>query len=426
MYRIQPEPFQLFLKLIVTAFLIFFISGCTVSSRFLKKHDRSTEILGEGKKNFKFSIAGATSNMVEILVPAENREDPYLWDKVPNHDSHIQMLRACNYYTDIWDAEAVDTDRWWCWDKVEKMLIQYSAADDFKRFVEIHPDWIWLIGNEPDKETQDNLTPQEYAEFYGWVAKTIANQQRLEDPEAFPKMVLCQTMANPEYCEAAYYYLKEIIDSGYWPDWPENMEVKETVCAISVHHYINDQFAIEEENLSSAIKEWKKALNKFVHWANTVDEGELANKPLWITEFGALQAFCTKELEIRAQFDQIDGLGCLDEATRGNGEIEDDYVFYGRNNREGIWGLQQGQIEYFINPTNDPFNNQGDWKAAWWFISEMEDWDMDGECDSTIWLFGDNTICTQNQDLRSRSGETYRNTIDCLLEGKNCPQSYPH
>jgi hypothetical protein len=412
---------SLFLKALFLAVIIPGVSSCHVPIGFLKKLGQSQEIIDAEKTDFRFSIAGASADMVEFLVPPDNREAPYIWWKVPNNDSHIQMLRACNYYEQF-GIESVNEERWWCWDKSARTLKHHTGADDFKRVVGLHPNWIWLIGNEPDIAKQDNLTPQEYAEFYGWVAKTITDQLRLEYPEAFPRMVMCQTTANPTYCETAYLFLKELVNSGYWPDWPEDLEVKDTIWAISTHKYADDCFPLEEESLSAAMYDWKKALNRFARWSNTVDGGRLADKPLWVTEFGALQAFCPEKLEMRAGVDQKGGIGCPSKASRGNGQMDDDYVFYGRNNREGIWGLQHQQIEYFVNPHNTSENNQGDWEAAWWFIAHANDGNNDGECDYTVWLFGDHTNCIKNQDSVSRGGETYRNSINCLISGENCSQ----
>jgi hypothetical protein len=410
------------MKSSIIVIIIIGLLGCHYSMPPLKKSDKSKETMEARNLIFKFSIAGAGSDMVELLIPPENRAAPYIWWKVPNNDSPIQMVRACNFY-ESYDRTPVNTDRWWCWDKRAKTLKHHLRAKSYKDFVRLHPALIWLIGNEPDIESQDNLTPLEYAEFYGWIAKTITNQVRLEDPKAFPKMVLCQTGANPKYCETAYFYLKELIKSGHWPDWPENLEVKDTIWAISVHKYANDGFFLEEEKLSVAINDWKKAMNRFVRWSNTVDSSKLAHKPLWVTEFGALEAFCPEKLEMREGVDHIAGIECPSTANRGNGFMGDDYVFYGRNNREGIWGLQYRQIEYFVNPDNAFENNQGDWKAAWWFVSQRSGFKK-GECGYTAWLFGDNTNCDQNQDVMSRAGETYRDSIKCIIYGTQCPELY--
>jgi hypothetical protein len=337
------------------------------------------------------------------------------------------MIRACNYYTDVWGAEPVTAERFWCWDRNEKTLRQFEDGEDFETVVSEHPDWIWIIANEPELYWQGNLLPWEYAEFFGWVAKTITNKLRLTHPNALPKLVFCQ-VASPDHsdwCEAAYFHLKHLVNTGYWSDWPEGLEVGDTIYALSTHNYIGIPsygFMLEEERLSQYMDNWRNSMNDFVHWANTLDGGALADKPLWMTEFGSLWAFCHKKLEMRSGTDQSGGIGCPERANRGNRESSDDYVFYGRNNREGLWGLQDQQIEYFINPTNSPRKNRGDWEAAWWYVATVSDLNGDSECDGTTWLFGDNLDCTKNLDEISRAGEIYRDTINCLINGESCPK----
>ena len=370
--------------------------------------------------DFKFSIAGADTNMMQSLARGPLWGNPYRWDIVPNYDTHIQMLRPCTYY-ERHNTKPVNANRWWCWDKSIRGLRKYNAGDDFEHVVVNHPEWIWIIGNEPDNETQDNLTPKEYSEFFGWIAKTVANQIIRNVSGEIPKLVICQTIANPNYCDAVYFTLQEMVHRGEWPDWPQEVKIKDVIWAIAVHNYIDGRYSLTEEDLEAAMTEWIEDLEWFAHWAKSVDDGALADKPLWVTEFGALQAFCPRKLELREGMDRKNGVECPATAKRGNGKMNDDYVFYGRNEREGLWGMQQKMIEYFLNQNENYGQNQGDWEAAWWFVSRMGDWDKDGECDQTAWLYGEDVQCTLKIDTLSRAGITFKNIINCITENSACP-----
>lgn len=47
----------------------------------------------------RFSVSGA-GNEARVLevVPQGVHIDPYIWDRLPNNNSSIQMIRACTYY----------------------------------------------------------------------------------------------------------------------------------------------------------------------------------------------------------------------------------------------------------------------------------------------------------------------------------------
>jgi hypothetical protein len=405
-YR-QTVPRKYYIIILIGFLLFTSIFGC---HHILQPQSTQNRV----NPDFKFSIAGANANMVETQIPFGNRIDPYKWDKVPNFESRIQMVRACQFFTNT-NRNPVNSERLWCWDKHSNTLLHYDKDKSFEKHVKQNPNLIWLIGNEPDIETQDNLKPIEYAIFYGWIAKTITNIIRKNKSQALPKLVLCQSASNPIYCQEVYKHLNQLIKSQYWYDWPKNLTIEDTIRALSVHSYVKNGSLLKEDKLEYAIKKWKNALNRISLWSNAFNNGNLSNKPIWVTEFGVLEGYCPEKLEKRKEVDKIDGVECPTSAKRGNGIVKDDYVFYGRNDREGIWGLQKRQIEYFLNSNGTSDNNQGDFEAAWWFISKQNVLGT-GECGNTAWLFGDDLYCGKNQDSPSRSGKLYKKTIKFVLD----------
>jgi hypothetical protein len=158
---------------------------------------------------------------------------------------------------------------------------------------------------------------------------------------------------------------------------------------------------------------WVDGMNRFARWADSVDGGALAAKPLWLTEFGVLRGFCPRALPIRDADHPAGGVPCPGAARRGNERSTDDFVFYGRHDREGIWGAQHATLSYLLNPAAAPHANRGDWTAAWWFAGRM-DWHDRGECRMTGWLLGRDADCSRDLDQISRAGQTLRATIDRL------------
>jgi hypothetical protein len=407
------------------------LAGCAALS--LSEPESSTRKFGS--RPVAFGLSQATEHEIALLVPAGHRHVPYDWDQVPYPGSYIQVLRACDYYERVLHIAPLTRHRWWCWDRRQRSLIHFSAADRFEAAVTRHPDWVWIVSNEPDLEDQDALSPIEYAEFFGHLAAIIASHAQAKNPAALARLVFCQVSSpqRREYCERAYFALTTLVARGHWPEWPERVSVADVIHAIAVHNYVATYNScnpdgwrcygspLEEEHLADSAAHWVRNMDDFARWADELDGGVLADKPLWLTEFGALWAFCPRRLDLRPRIDQVGGVGCPRAATRHNGERTDDLVFYGRNEREGIWGVQRATLRYLLNPTRDPSGNRGDWVAAWWFNTRIN-WPHGNECVMTAWLFGHSVDCEQQLDTINRAGETYRSTLECLIASRRCPE----
>jgi hypothetical protein len=386
-----------------------------------------------------FGLSSASERDIALLVPPGRRHVSYDWDRVPYRGSHIQVLRSCDYYRFVLRVPPVTSDRWWCWDTGQRTLLQFPDADEFSVVVRNHPDWVWLVANEPDVDDQDNLSSEQYAEFLGHVAAIVAKNLESDNPATAARLVFCQISSptRKEYCQQTYFILKALFARRHWPDWPASVNPADVIHAISVHNYLSTYYSacdteasrcygsqLEEHHLEATAAQWTRAMNDFARWAHQFDGQSLANKPLWLTEFGALAAFCPRALTMRPGADRVGGIGCPHAAARQNGQQMDDFVFYGRNEREGLWGAQRATLTYLLNPTRETSGNGGEWVAAWWFNTRI-DWLDRGECAVTGWLFGHDVDCTRDLDKTSRAGETFRDTLACLASSTRCPERIP-
>jgi hypothetical protein len=403
------------------------VAGCTAHAR------TSVAVAPPATRSIVLGVAGASEHETAFVVPPTWRATPYYWDRVPADDTPLQLLRPCTYYTRLRVAP-VTAHRWWCWDQNQLDLTAFAEAPTFEAVAAKHPEWIWIIGNEPDVADQDDMSPLAYAEFFGYVAMALSNALRTRDPRAVPRLVFCQVSSpvRKRHCEQAYFALTQLIAKGRWPDWPSDLSAADFIHAVSVHSYARTDrhcgkgnlcfgARLDESMLEETMTAWQHGLDEFVRWVKSVDGGALATKALWLTEFGALAAFCARALEFRPGTDPNGGVRCPDMAKRDNGRVDDDHVFYGRNDREGIWGVQRIALRYLLNPEGDPNANRGDWGAAWWFGGHLA-WYSKGECLMTVWLFGHDVDCGRNMDRVSRAGRTFRDTIQCLARGRRCPQ----
>jgi hypothetical protein len=440
-------------------------------------------LIGSSPKQGKFSVAGATNETAVLqVVPTGHQIDPYIWDVLPNTNSSIQMLRVCTYYRPIqilYNPTRPIFLGWYqankighlCWDPLNEQIAQIinlpgcpyygetptkacldtevdtivnTGETELRSLVQNNPDWVWLIGNEPDNIWQDALIDEidisngvitttvqlsgtlGYATFFKEIYEIIA-----DEISSSPKLVFCQsTIAwnDPnrpnfglDYCENAFDQL-QILGFG-----------SEQIYALATHQYMyttetyggNPYFGgelldgttqpiIEDSRsvLVMTIEKFETYLQEFEDWAESENMG---TKPLWLTEYGSLWAWCYEvQGALRPEIDEVGGVACPNTGQ--------DYVFYGRNSNEGLWGLQTGQIEYLLHPGNN-------WESAWWFVSKMGDWNGDGYCDMTAWLWKADFNCRVNSgrpDNLSRAGETQRLVLECIIQNTNCPVVIPH
>lgn len=334
---------------------------------------------------------------------------------------------------------------------------EQSGRNLFKEMVITHPSWIWLIGNEPELAVQDALVtgtvsvmlnnnilttyelkgPEKYAIFFKDIYDTI--QEGFEENllTSQPKLVFCQSAyagylptnnyAGLGYCSKAFLHLACLTSSGMTcrqiaPNETSKTQARAMIYALSTHQYMHgpevignsiydngklltrDTIVGTQTILQHAIALWSSYLQEFEEWA--AEEG-MGDKPLWLTEYGSLSAWC---YETHDASPPEGGVRC--QGVNGNN------VFYGRASNEGLWGLQQGQMAYMWQ--------SGRWKAAWWFVSGMEK-SSGGQCYQTAWLWGADFDCRPPSNYphpdeydRSRVGITHYQVINCLANHTDC------
>ncbi len=349
---------------------------------------------------------------------------------------------------------------------VDKNSNDWSAEDEFVDEY-IADDYIWLVGNEPDNEDQDFLNgtrahpdnpgagrgyaadAETYATFYRYMYDLV--DTNIDRP---PQLVFCQaTFAGYEapglglrYCEPAYDELVALVE--------QERSAPDMIYALSTHEYLVKRLShggivyehgavLKRTPLPLAMVDWVEALQEFEDWAAST-EG-LEGKPLWLTEFGAYTAWCDKVGDQTLQSDDP-GLAChrtnfVDiDAENGcvdDGESELEWgrdVFYGRDNQEGIWGLQKRQIGYLAD-SDGVYNHH--WARAWWYTSVMHasvpdncpepepgveyaTQQREASCVNTAWVWGDNGFCKDSPASLSQAGITLRRVLYCELTGTDC------
>lgn len=121
----------------------------------------------------------------------------------------------------------------------------------------------WAIGNEPNDEVQDNLTPAAYARFFRDAQSVI----RQGDKGAY---IMPAGIANADWQYADRFREEYRTLTGHYPQ----------VNAWNLHNYL-----LDEDGDPYDVGEFKRRIVAFRQWMNRVGEGA---KPLYLTEFGVL------------------------------------------------------------------------------------------------------------------------------------------
>jgi len=172
-----------------------------------------------------------------------------------------QMCRPNHYYEYIGIPP-----RWWGWNQNTG---QINDPDQFAAWIAANQGRVWIIGNEPDLQSQDGLTREQYAQMY----KTYYDFISQRDPTAkfcIGAITGGSTTAALDYTKNWYEYVLNYYKNTYGQ--PMHIDIW------NIHSYCG---ATQIENPDQPINDF---IIPFVNWCHTVDGGRYANSEVWITE----------------------------------------------------------------------------------------------------------------------------------------------
>ena len=269
------------------------------------------------KRSFSIFFIGISLFLLAIS-PINHQEIDYLAEYEPSQEQILRFGITLPYLTGNYvdlvnqiNAKAVldwrqDDNNEWAEHSIDYLhVIRVSdlayangaLLDKISGWVTNNPGEVWIIGNEPDRDIQDGVTPEVYAQRYYEIAIRI----RHFDPTAqigFGSLVQ-PTPIRIRYLERALNYLTflscgnqqaalDLID--IWSihafilnevgSWGASIPVglkcpEECVDAILIEDY-SDTYSIEI---------FTERILDFRIWMTSIGERE---KPLWITEYGSL------------------------------------------------------------------------------------------------------------------------------------------
>jgi hypothetical protein len=238
------------------------------------------------------------------------------------------MVRPCTFYPP-------DQQPWYCYDP-DTETIRDGSEPQFRDWVVGHPGRTWLIGNEPDRVGQDNLTPSEYATMYWYFYYLIKGT----DPSA------AVAIGGISQAPAGGY------DHGWdWADaalsvwkttYPETPTMPIDVWNFHYYHFGTDY----------SFAEVQEPINTWIQWIKTTRNGAYGSTPIWLTEWGKPDGW----LNPSAHGDHLP-----------NDQLDPRLIGLMRN--WASWMASEGSISRWF-----------------WFVSAMGDWDRNVDFDQTAWL----------------------------------------
>lgn len=249
----------------------------------------------------RFGIAGYVSPEHLALLNLPPSVHSYSWDFLMP-DQKYNMVRPYKYWVSAGvcldddgnpSTDFNDCPQYWGWDDVIGQIGRNPADREmFRNYIEDNPGKIWIIGNEPDVEHQDNLDPIKYTYMYRYYYDFI----RLYDPTAkfaiagalgkigndLPDGHNFFTHVMPYYANVLTWYRL----TAYGQDMP--------IDVWNTHIYSwenNPNFAAAEDYVSD-----------FKYWVQNTSAnhgGDYSNSDLIVTEFALNSSTYTREQSIQ-------------------------------------------------------------------------------------------------------------------------------
>ncbi len=184
----------------------------------------------------------------------------YDWNGL-HTENPIQMCRPNHYYDFVGIPH-----RWWGWNE---QTGEINDPAQFDQWVLANPGKIWIIGNEPDLQSQDGLTQEQYALMY----KTYHDFISQRDPTArfcIGAITGGSATAQLTYTQNWYQTVLDYYETTYGEPMPIDIW--------NIHSYCGPK---QIENPDQPIQDF---VQPFVQWCHTVENGRYADAEVWITE----------------------------------------------------------------------------------------------------------------------------------------------
>jgi len=254
----------------------------------------------------------------------------YTWEAL-TPCNEVQMVRPCKFFESSHVSPPQE-----CYD-VDTGMIPNGYESTFSNLVATtYAGRVWLIGNEPDRLDQDNITPTQYARMYHYYYNLI----KAADPSAtIATAGFSHDPSAGDVYTSGWRWASEVL-TAYQATYSTTMPID-----VWNFHLYNDydyEFTTVREN----IEEW-------IYFIETTRDGTYSTTQVWLTEWGKLDGWVEPD---RSPEDRIH-----------NEKLHPDLVRLMWDWAE--WMEARGEIDRWF-----------------WFVGGMGDWNLDIDFEQTAWL----------------------------------------
>lgn len=184
----------------------------------------------------------------------------YSWDSL-RPGALIQMCRPNHYYNYLGLPV-----RWWGYNEATG---QINDPLQLAQWIANNPGCIWIIGNEPDLNSQDGLTREQYADMYHTYYEFIHTRDATAR-FCIGAITGGSTADRLSYTTEWYEYVMNYYQATFGHPMPIDIW--------NIHSYCGPR---QIEDPDQPIRDF---ITPFVNWCHTVQAGRFAGCEVWITE----------------------------------------------------------------------------------------------------------------------------------------------
>lgn len=222
-----------------------------------------------------YSICGGYSNFEKVNMPEEC--EVYDWNNLEPRNMY-NMIRPYTY----WESKGIYY-QYWGYDPVQdKMGRNDAERTQFANWIQANPGKIYLLGNEPNWSSQDNLTPTNYAKMFKTCRDFISQY------DATAKFAIAGY--DIQYPGRPWDETRDDINAVLTAYKSQNANQPMPIDHWTMHLYIRTS----DVNATTAIGQYDALAN----WMRTVDGGRYAACPINLTEFGVNGAATTESVMV--------------------------------------------------------------------------------------------------------------------------------
>ncbi len=248
--------------------------GCIVALLLMVFSSKTNaQTLPAGFARNPYGVAGSPGALKSLSMPATSS----FYDWTPKEKARYITVRP--YSPPRGGIAADDSTNPFFWN-LSSGMIGRSEADrtKFREFVLRNKGAIWIVGNEPERSSQDNLTPTEYAKMfhtYHTSVKQLDSSAKLAIASVGQVTYYVEFGAVRPYYDSVFAEYKRLygvpLPLDYW-----NLHT----------YYAGWEPQHESEPVAMVTKTFDTIINPYITYAQSVDAGRYRDKKIIATEIG--------------------------------------------------------------------------------------------------------------------------------------------